>query len=93
MAVHTDISSVADVREVIDAWAAALRAKDADGVISHQTPDFVQFALAPPLRASALDRSGLDEWFASWRGRIEYEIRDQSITAGPSSRSATVSTE
>ena len=82
MAVHTDISSAADVREVIDAWAAALRAKDADGVISHQTPDFVQFALAPPLQASALDRSGLDEWFASWRGRIEYEIRDQSITAG-----------
>jgi PhnB protein len=73
----------AEVREVIDDWVNALRDKDAAGVVSHQTEDFVQFALAPPLRAEALDREGLEDWFSSWEGRIEYEIRDQKIvTAG-----------
>jgi ketosteroid isomerase-like protein len=66
---------------VIDDWANALRTKDADGVISHQTSDLVQFALAPPLQATALDRKSLEEWLSSWRGPIEYEIREQSINA------------
>jgi PhnB protein len=72
----------AGVQDVIDEWANAIRAKDADGVVSLQTDDFVQFALAPPLRAEALDRNGLEEWFSSWQGRIDYEIREQTITAG-----------
>jgi PhnB protein len=72
----------AEVREAIDHWANALRDKDAAGVVSHQREDFVQFALAPPLQAEALDRKGLDDWFSSWEGPIEYEIRDQKITAG-----------
>jgi PhnB protein len=66
---------------VIDGWADALRDKDAAGVVSHQTEDFVQFALAPPLRAEALDRKGLEDWFSSWEGPIDYEIREQEITA------------
>jgi PhnB protein len=69
-----------ELREVIEGWADALREKDATGVLSHQTEDFVQFALAPPLRAEALDRQGLEDWFSSWEGPIDYEIRDQTIT-------------
>jgi PhnB protein len=73
----------AELREVIDDWVDVLRDKDAAGVVSHQTEDFVQFALAPPLRAEALDRNGLEDWFSTWEGPIEYEIRDQKIvTAG-----------
>jgi ketosteroid isomerase-like protein len=72
----------ADVRTVIDDWADALRAKDAEGVVARQAPDFVQFALAPPLQATGLDRKGLEDWFSSWDGPIDYEIRDQRITAG-----------
>jgi len=64
----------AEVQEVIDEWANAVRAKNADRVVSLQTDDFVQFGLAPPLRAEALDRNGLEEWFSSWRGQIDYEI-------------------
>jgi PhnB protein len=71
----------ADVQEVIDEWANAVRGKDASGVSSLQTDDFVQFALAPPLQAEALDRKGLEEWFSSWQGRIDYELRDRRITA------------
>lgn len=65
---------------MIDDWANALRDKDAAGVVSHQTEDLVQFALAPPLQAEALDRQNLENWFSSWEGPIDYNIREQKIT-------------
>jgi PhnB protein len=76
------VGSEAEVRAVIDDWANALRAKDAGGVVARQATGFVQFALAPPLQATSLDRDGLSAWFSSWQGPIDYEIRDQRITAG-----------
>ena len=59
----------AEVRSVIESWAQAMRAKDAPGVVAHQAPDFVQFDLAPPLRIIGTDPNGLQQWFATWRGR------------------------
>ena len=40
----------AQIRTLIDNWANAMRAKDADGVVSHYTADNVKFTLAPPLQ-------------------------------------------
>ena len=71
------------IRELIDDWASALRAKDAGGVLSCQASDFVQFALAPPLQyagASSLDKKGLEEWFSSFQGTLDYTVRDLRIT-------------
>ena len=47
-------SSEAQVRSVVEAWAKAMRAKDADGVVAHWADDLVQFDLAPPLRTLAM---------------------------------------
>src|SRR5262249_16686933 len=71
----------AEVQALINDWANALRHKDAAGVVSLQTDDFVHFSLGPPLRADGPDRDGLEDWFSSWEGPIDYEIRDQTITA------------
>ena len=72
----------AKIHRVIDDWADALRNKNADGVISHYASDFVHFSLAPPLLSSASDAKGLNAWFDTWQGPIEYEIRDLSVTVG-----------
>ena len=72
----------AQVRSVIDSWAQAMRVKDAAGVVAHQTQDFVQFDLAPPLRVVGADPKGLQDWFATWRGQIGYTIRDLHVTVG-----------
>jgi hypothetical protein len=45
----------ARIRELIDAWAKALRAKDINGIMSHYAVDIVTFGLAPP--AASLARS------------------------------------
>ena len=42
---------VKQIHNVIDDWAAGLRAKDAKRVKRHGTKDLVHFSLAPPLVA------------------------------------------
>jgi PhnB protein len=70
----------AEIRTLLDGHAAALRAKDADGVLAHHAADFVQFSLAPPLRWSS-DRNGLDSWFSTWQGPLRYERRETHIVS------------
>jgi PhnB protein len=79
MAKGPDANNEADIRAVIESWAEGVRARDADGIIAHRTADFVQFSLAPPL-ISGPDAQNLQAWLATWQGRIDYAIRDLSLT-------------
>ncbi len=74
----------AQIRQLIDGMAKALRAKDINGVMSNYAPEVVVFDIVPPLRYLGADayRKNWEEWFATWQGPIGYEIRDLSITAG-----------
>jgi uncharacterized protein (TIGR02246 family) len=73
----------AQIRELMDSWAAAVCAKDVDAVMSHFAPDIVTFDLAPPLQCAGADalRRSLEAWFPTFRGPVGYEIHDLSITA------------
>ncbi len=76
----TTTSDETQVRACIEAWAAALRAKDVDQVMAHYTPDMISFDLAPPLlHAAEPYRQGLVEWFATFTGGVELDIRDLHI--------------
>jgi ketosteroid isomerase-like protein len=68
-----------EIRNLLDGHAAALRAKDPDGVVAHHAADFVQFSLAPPLRWTGASESGLAAWFSTWQGPLRYERRDIKI--------------
>jgi PhnB protein len=74
--------SEAEIRAVIDDRAEAMRRKDATRVISHGAADLVHFSLAPPLVAKDTDAKGLDAWFATWEGPIDYEVCDLRVIAG-----------
>lgn len=73
----------AAVRELMDGWARAIRAKDVNEVMSHYAPDMVSFDLAPPLqfRGAEVYRKSVAEWFLTFRGPVGYEICDLSIAA------------
>jgi PhnB protein len=65
------------IRAVLQGWAAATAAKDADGALSAYAADVVRYDLAPPLATEgtmALDRATLEAWFASWQGPIGFEL-------------------
>ena len=74
----------AQIREMMDLWVKAVRAKDVSGVMFNYAPDILLFDLAPPLSCRGADayRKNWQEWFTSWQGPIGYEIRDLSITVG-----------
>jgi PhnB protein len=84
MASGTKLTTTAEtaVRAVIDDWVEALRAKDADGVVAHQSDDFRQFALAPPLQQEGSDRDALAAWFGGWDGPLGYELHDHRVVVG-----------
>jgi ketosteroid isomerase-like protein len=74
----------ADIRQRIDSWVEALRAKDLDGLMSHYAKDIQVFDLAPPLQyegAVAYRRNWAD-WFPSFQGPVGYDIRNLNITTG-----------
>jgi PhnB protein len=70
------------IRTLIDAWAEAIRKKDAGGVVRHHAPGFVHFSLAPPLKSTPADTKDLEAWFDTWQGPIGYEFHDLNIAAG-----------
>jgi uncharacterized protein (TIGR02246 family) len=73
-----------EIRRLLDRWAAALRSKDVDGVMTHYAPDVLLFGLAPPLQYKGANsyRKSWVEWFATWQGQIGHEIQDLRITVG-----------
>ena len=63
----------------------AIRVKDAARAVSFFGGEPVMFVLAPPLQFKGDEGPGIkgvEEWFASFRGPVGYEVRDLSVTAG-----------
>ena len=69
------------IRQRIEDWVKALRAKDIDGVMSLYAPDLVSFDLAPPLRYVGVDgkRRAWQEVLARFRGPFGYEVSDLHV--------------
>ena len=72
-----------EIRQLVDAFAAAVRAKDVDAVMSNFAADVLTFDVVGPLQHVGTDaaRKRTEEWFASFDGPIGYQIRDLTITA------------
>jgi PhnB protein len=70
------------IRTAIEGWAGALRAKDAERVLSWHGPGFVHYSMAPPLKQAGSDREELEGWFATWKGPLGYEVHDLELTVG-----------
>src|SRR5438552_254805 len=79
---HT-VKDEAAIRELIDGFTKAIRARDIRGVMSVFAPDVVSFDLGPPLQHAGGDTfmKRWQELFESYQSSIDYEIRDLSITA------------
>jgi PhnB protein len=72
----------AKIRAMLEEWANAIRAKDAERIVSHQAEAFIHFSLAPPLLSTESDAKGLAAWFDTWEGPLGYEFRDLTIVMG-----------
>lgn len=72
------------VRVVIESWAAAVRARDYDGILRNHSSDFVMFDVPPPFESVGLDeyRKTWDLFFGCNAGDIRFDIRDMTVEAG-----------
>lgn len=72
------------VRTLIEAWAAAVRRKDYQGILENHTADFVMFDVPPPFRSDGLEayKKTWDLFFSMANHPVRFDIRDMKVTAG-----------
>ncbi|HVT23056.1 MAG TPA: nuclear transport factor 2 family protein [Rhizomicrobium sp.] len=79
---NNSLQDEAEIRSILDDGAKALYAKDADAMVAHYAEDIVVANLAPPLRNEGFEgrnRAVIEQWFDSWIGPIDLEIRDLHV--------------
>lgn len=75
----------AEIRQLITDREAAMKDADVERLVAALGPDPVRFDLAPPLAHSGpgvRDMNGLQDWFDTFDGPIDFEIRDLVVTTG-----------
>jgi uncharacterized protein (TIGR02246 family) len=79
----TPAEAEAEIRALMAARAAAVRAKDASALVAHHAPDVVAYDLLEPLRyrgVEAVKQRG-QQWFDGYDGPMDYEIADLEVVA------------
>lgn len=84
MSANTALSDEAAIKQLIDGFITAVRAKDINGVESAFSREIISYDFAPPLQ-----ERGAEVFFKRWRqlfdsfeGPIEFELRELSVTTG-----------
>jgi uncharacterized protein (TIGR02246 family) len=72
------------VRDLIEAWADAVRRKDYPGILRSHALDFVMFDVPPPFKSVGLEayRKTWDVLFSWSSDPVCFEIQDMDVTAG-----------
>jgi ketosteroid isomerase-like protein len=73
------------VREVIERWAAGVRARDIDAIVNRHSADLLIFDVVEPVRLKGLDayrRTWLQQFFP-WHGETgRFDLIDLQVSAG-----------
>ena len=71
------------IRSLIGEWSEALRAKDVARRTVHYAGDVLIFDVINPAQHAGLDslRQRLAQWFSTFDGPIDSEVRDLQVTA------------
>jgi ketosteroid isomerase-like protein len=73
------------VREIIEEWAAAVRARDIDAVLRRHAQELLMFDVVGPVRLQGLDayrRTWIEQFFPWHGGTGRFELADLKVSAG-----------
>jgi len=72
------------IRDLVESWAGAVRAKDFDRILAHHSADILMFDVPPPLASKGIDayRKTWDLFFTWSDEPVVFEIQDMEIVAG-----------
>jgi uncharacterized protein (TIGR02246 family) len=74
----------AEIRNLIENWARAVRAKDLDGILAHHSPEMLMFDVPPPIQSKGIEayRKTWDVFFSWFQDSGVFDIEEMEITAG-----------
>ena len=80
----TNTKDEAEIRQLIENWAGAVRRRDLNAILKHHAPDMLMFDVPPPFLSKGLDayRKTWDLFFAWAPDPAVFDIRDMTVTAG-----------
>jgi len=83
----SEINKPADeaaIRELIENWAKAVRAKDLDGILANHSQEILMFDVPPPLQSKGIEayKKTWDLFFSWARDFGVFDIDEMTITAG-----------
>jgi uncharacterized protein (TIGR02246 family) len=74
----------AEIRELIENWARAVRAKNIDGILANHAPEILMFDVPPPSQSKGIEayKKTWDFFFAWARDSGVFDIKELDVTAG-----------
>jgi len=72
------------IRELVEDWARAVRARDFDGILAHHSAEMLMFDVPPPLESKGIDayRETWDLFYSAQPDPIAFDIQRMDIVAG-----------
>jgi uncharacterized protein (TIGR02246 family) len=72
----------AKVRNLVEAWAQAVRDRDIDAILAHHSQDFVMYDVTPPLQLKGIEayRKTWQPFFENTKAGV-FDIQELHITA------------
>jgi uncharacterized protein (TIGR02246 family) len=74
----------AAIRELIEGWTRAVRAKDVDAILAHHSADMLMFDVPPPFESKGIDayRKTWDLFYSAQPEPIAFDIQRMDVVAG-----------
>jgi uncharacterized protein (TIGR02246 family) len=72
------------IRELVENWARAVRAKNLNGILANHSPDILMFDVPPPAQSKGIEayKKTWDLFFSWSRDFGVFDIIEMDITAG-----------
>jgi ketosteroid isomerase-like protein len=73
----------AEIRSLIERWAAAVRNRDLEGILRHHAPDILMFDVPPPVRSQGINayKDTWDLFFSASLTPVVFDIVEMHVTA------------
>jgi ketosteroid isomerase-like protein len=76
----------AAIRDLLETWARAVRAKDYERILAHHSPELLMFDVPPPFQSKGLQayRQTWDLFFSVNSAPVVFDFDEMDINAGTS---------
>jgi uncharacterized protein (TIGR02246 family) len=74
----------AEIRDLIENWARAVRSKNLDGILADHSPEMLMFDVPPPAQSKGIEayKKTWDVFFSWFQDSGIFNIEEMQVTAG-----------